>query len=294
MREYLTKMRTVSANQCSEQVVGILLLYYPSFATEAIRRFTRLIRSVCKNSVLVIVENQEILHPDKNLPGTHIIAGDNTLHEFSGWQAGLEYCKQQKLISQYGVLIFANDTFCHHNKFGPISEWCFVHTFKKLMRTPEKLALAGEVQPYASILTIDEKKFSEWVSTYLFAMTVSLSQKIEPLTNPLDLERFFTHQINPENFLMGPINDNLKNHLANYLFGLRGSARWYASTSLTHDNLPRFISKTKSILCEMNLSATTISLGGELMPVFKNKLIQQARRLERLLPRYRHPTSVSK
>lgn len=274
--------------------MGILLLYYQPFSAEATRRFADLLRSVDKDSVLVIVENQKIERSDTTMLNTHVIAGNNTLHEFSGWQVGLDYCKRHDLIPHSGILVFANDTFCHHNKFGPISEWAFVHSFKLLLKDSRKLSLTGEVHPCGSVFSIDGQNFSQWVSTYLFAMTVSLSEKVQPLTTPLNLEQFFTHQVSLDGFLTGPLNDNLKRHLVNYLFGVRGSAKWYAAAPLSVDNMPRFVSKAKSILCEMHLSATTLSFGGELASVFKSRFIRQARRLERLLPRYRLPPSVSK
>jgi hypothetical protein len=225
----------------SPQVVGILLLYYPSFAAEATRRFVDLLKSVSNDHVLVIVQNQKMHLPHTNLRGAHVVIGDNTLHEFSGWQSGLEYCQQRKLIPRHGILVFANDTFCHHNKFGPITRWCFVHAFKKLLKHPERMALAGEVHPTGGVFRLDGLPFSQWVSTYLYAMTVPLSERLESLTKPLNLDRFFTGQAVSNDFLKGPLNDNLKNHLVNYLFGLRGSAKWYAAASISEQNLAKFV-----------------------------------------------------
>lgn len=287
-------MRLETDRRSSPDTVGILLLYYRPFALEAIRRFVDLLKSVSKDYVLVIVENQKMQLPHTVLHDAHIVTGDNSLHEFSGWQAGLDYCKRSGLVPQHGILVFANDTFCHHNKFGPITNWCFVHAFKKLLKNPEKVALAGEVHPTGGVFSLDGQPFSQWVSTYLYAMTVPLSAKVESLTMPLNLDRFFTGHATSDKFLMGPLNENLKNHLVNYLFGLRGSAKWYAAAPISEQNLAKFVGKTKSILCEMHLSAVTIRLGGQLVSVFDNQFVQQARRLERLLPRYRQSPSVTK
>ena len=280
-------MSAQSDSKNAPQVVGVLLLYYQPFAAEATKRFVALLQSISTNYLLVIVENQQLQLNRNDFPDAHVIAGDNTLHEFSGWQTGLEYCRQRKLIPQSGILVFANDTFCHHNKFGPITTWCFSQTFRKLLKNPEEMTLAGEVHPTGGTFSIDGKHFSQWVSTYLFAMTVNLSEKFESLVMSKNMDRFFTGKANPDSFLIGPLNEALKRHLVNYLFGLHRSAKWYAAAELNNDNLARFVSKTKSILCEMHLSAVTTGLGGKLTPVFGSHFTQQARRLERLLPRYR-------
>lgn len=271
----------------NSQVVGVLLLYYAPYVGDAIRYFTELLQSTAPNSVLIIVKNQDLQLPPTQHPCLHVIDGNNTLHEFSGWQAGIEYCRSQQLIHSNGLVIFANDTFCHHNKFGPITRWSFRRSFKRVLKSTSRMALVGEVHPAGNEFSIGPDVFSEWVSTYLFAMTVPLLQEVVSVVPPLDLDQFFTGQTAPEKFLTGPLNDSLKQHLSNYLFGLRGSAKWYAAQIPSERNIHQFIGKAKSILCEMYLSAATASVGAEIDSVFNSILLFQARRLERLLPRHR-------
>lgn len=271
----------------SPKVVGILLIYYQPYVAEATQYFTELLQSISKNFVLVIVKNQDLELPLSVQHHQHVINGDNTLREFSGWQAGIEYCESQQLMPLNGIVIFANDTFCHHNKFGPITRWAFRRSFRKILKSPTRMSLVGEVHPTGSEFTIGTKIFSKWVSTYVFAMTVPLLKRVGSLVPPLNLDQFFTGQLTPDKFLTGPLSENLKQHLVSYLFGLRGSAKWYAASLPTKENSRNFIGKTQSILCEMHMSATVVGIGAEMTSVFNSKLLFQARRLERLLPRHR-------
>lgn len=269
------------------RVVGLLLLYYQPYADASIRQFISILNAVSSDNLLIIVDNNGLVLPPITHPNIHRVSGDNFLREFSGWQAGLHYCQQHRLLPSNGILVLANDTFCHHNKFGPITRMAFVKAFKRLLKNADGLAMAGEIQSSTSPYSIADKPFSEWVSTYLYAVTAPLIEKVEQLVPPIDLDLFFTHQAEPDKFLKGPLNPNLKRHITAWLFGLGSSARWYGSKPLSTSNMQQFIGKSKSILCEMYLSAAVTGLGADLVSVFNSRFLRQARKLERLLPQYR-------
>ena len=273
----------------SSRLVGILLLYYPPYATEAIQRFVAILNAISADNVLVIVKNQnfDLPVPIAHTGSVHLIDGDNSLREFSGWQAGLDYCRQHAILRKDAVLVLANDTFCHHNKFGPITQLAFVWSFKRLFRKPDQLAMSGEMFGSAATFNIAGLTYSHWVSSYLFAITAPLVDKLGRLTPPFDLNLCFTQQAEPDRFMTGPLSLNLTRHIAAWLFGQGSSAKWKESQALSPLNQPQFIGKAKSILCEMYLSANVESVGGKLVCVFDSNFVRQLRRLERLLPKYR-------
>lgn len=271
------------------RLVGILLLYYPAYAEEAIRRFTAVLNAISATNVLVIVKNQsfDLPVPIAHAGAVHLIDGDNSLREFSGWQVGLDYCRQHTILQKDAVLVLANDTFCHHNKFGPVTQLTFVRSFKRLVQKPDQLAMCGEIFGSTATFSIADLTYSHWVSSYLFAITGPLVDKLGQLAPPFDLNLCFTQQAEPERFMMGPVSANLARHTAAWLFGLGSSTRWKGSKPLSALNQPQFIGKAKSILCEMYLSANVESVGGTLVSVFDSSFVRQLRRLERLLPKYR-------
>lgn len=268
------------------KVIGVLLIFYEKYALESIDRFVPFLASISKNNTLVIVQNGEFKLPVVNHPNLHILKGDNSVREFSGWQAAISYCSENGLDTNQGAFIFANDTFCHHNKFGPLTRHLFSRQFRNVLRHPSSLTLAGETHGNNAQYSMLGMPFSNWVSTYLFCITFALSRKIGGvLPQELQLDAFFSGQANVENFLVGPLSANLIKDTNNWVFGLRPTAKWYGATQLSAENLPAFIGKTKSILCEKFLSAITLNVGGRVQSAFSSSWLNQVRRLERLLPK---------
>jgi hypothetical protein len=128
-----TDCTTVKCYQNAPPVIGLLLIYYEHYAVKSIKRFISVLNSVSKDNVLIVIQNNRFDLPQISHPNFHVIAGDNSLREFSGWQAGIQFCNEHKLMPQDGILIVANDTFCHHNKFGPFTRLVFMHNFRRLL-----------------------------------------------------------------------------------------------------------------------------------------------------------------
>lgn len=261
-------------------ILGLLLLYSESYSNSALRQFETLLHRITPNYMMVVILNQPLDLPDFRSTRVRFIHGDNRLREFSGWDKGLRYCRESGLLSQCGMVIFANDTFCHHNKFGPISRFLFSSTFKKIMRRPESLALAGEVHSDCTTYSILGKKFSSWVSTYLFGMSHSLIQTLEQVSPDFQLDVFFGVRLSPEDFFQGSLNNALKVKLARWLFGHEGRSKWYGAELPTQENRAHLISKAKSIICEMYLSASVVQIPGQLISVFGSRWRRNLRRLE--------------
>lgn len=282
----LEKKELSKTSAKAPKVIGVLLVYYEKYSGESISRFISFLATVSKNSTLVIVQNKEFQLPEISHPDLHLIEGDNSVREFSGWETAIIFCRQNNLDSGEGVFVFANDTFCHHNKFGPLSRYLFGAKFRFVARHSQSLLLAGEVHTNHTEYAMMEKKFSGWISTYLFCITFDLTRKIGGLLPAeLDLDSFFTGQVSAQNFLTGALSENLIKDTNNWVFGLSPAAKWYGSAELTNESFPAFVGKTKSILCEKFLTAKSLSVGGQIISTFSSRWLNQVRRLERLLPK---------
>ena len=266
-----------------KQLIGILLLYYEEYAAESIERFLSFISKVNATTTLIIVQNKVFELPEINHPDLHLIAGDNATREFSGWQTALDYCQAKDIERAQGVFIFANDTFCHHNKFGLLTQFLFARSFRAIFKRPALLKLAGEVHTNKAEYAILDKHFSGWVSTYLFCMTFALTKKTGGvLPKNFPLESFFSGKATIEEFLVGGLSDNLKQHTKKWIFGLTSGAKWYGAAVLNEHNLVAFTGKTKSIICEKYLTANALSVGGTILNSFSSRFLNQVRRIERL------------
>lgn len=265
----------------ANRLVGLLLLYYEPYAEAALRRFVTLLKSIDPHFNVVVIMNQPLSMKDVPGENIHLIQGDNRLHEFSGWDAGLLYCRQQGILPQEGIIVFANDTFCHHNRFGPISKLAFARAFKQMLARPKRLAMAGEVHSDTDTYSISGRAFSSWISTYLFALTIPMLKQLGSIAPSLDLDAFFSNRIESERFFCGPINIALRRKLIRWLFGEGGQASWYGAQLPTLENMTAMTAKAKAVICELYLSASVMHFNGTLTSVFRSPWLRLLRRVER-------------
>ncbi len=270
------------------RTVGVLLLYYPSYAETAVRRFRAVLNAVDVQHAMVVVTNQTLHLPAAMTQSAHVIHGDNSLREFSGWQAGVDFCRRTGMLGPESTLICANDTFCHHNKFGPLTRYAFVRAFRRLNREGNAPVLVGEIHRPGPKFSLNNLTFDEWVSTYLFAMNMPLLDKLGSLKPRFDLNACFVAPPSSTDFFTDALSTNLRQHLSKWLFQSGQHQQWKDAQALDASNLTNIVGKAKSILCEMRLSAEALHTGGHLASVFASPLLRQMRRLERLLPAYRH------
>lgn len=278
----------------ARRVIGILLTYYAPYFERAVAEFDALLRSLSPDAELVIVHNGPV-QPDKGSHPFQVIAGDNRLREFTGWQVGLAHIQASECGDQPPMLVLANDTFCHHNKWGPISRWAFRHRFLELMAAPQTPSLAGELNRLGKHFTIDGLRSREWVATYLFAFSPTATSRLSSLVPP-DVSMASYYQCKSGKLAFSSsINPELASHIIRWLTG-DGAARWRGRGSLPDTpRLEDLQGKANSIICEKRLSAWAVSNGIVLVDVFGQAWIKKLRRLEalpdrlrRLLGRARH------
>ena len=268
-----------------KKVVGLLVVYYEDYFANAVTQFESLLTKLSDDYLLIIISNNTILSSSNCSDRRLRLEGNNALREFSAWDKGLAYCRDHQLLADDGLLVLANDTFCHHNHFGPITRRAFTSAFHDLLRKSNEPIIAGEVHSFGRDFQILGKPASSWVSTYLFGMTAELFRRLEHLTPEMDMDSFFTGR-NEDDFISGPISKHLAQHIQSWLFSPERKNSWYKAGHLNHSNRNSYIGKAKSILCEKVLSAETISIGGRICSVFSNPIVRKARKLEKFSPEF--------
>lgn len=273
-------------------ITGILLTYYPSYFEKAVKQFNALLRSLPGKHSLVVVHNGPGLKSVR--AGLEILAGNNSHREFSGWEVGLDYCRRNGLIEQSDLVVFANDTFCHHNKFGPLTRFTFRKALRRLLRDPSTPALAGEVHRLGKPYCIDGLVCDRWVATYLFGMSHALVAQLDRLTPATPMTDFYQQQTDKLEF-SDLVSPNLARHIEQWLTG-SGATRWKGAAAGEAQTLAQLQGKANSVLCEKYLTARALSSGGKLSDVFASAALRQLRRLEALpsklallLGRQQHP-----
>lgn len=268
-----------------KKVVGLLVVYYEDYLTSAVTQFESLLAKLSEDYLLIIISNNTTLSSSSYSDRILRLEGDNALREFSAWDKGLAYCRSHQLLADDGLLVLANDTFCHHNHFGFITRRAFTSAFRGLMRKPNEPIIAGEIHTFGSDFHILGKPSSSWVSTYLFGMTAELVRRLDHFTPETDMDSFFTGQ-SEDDFIGGPISKTLAEHIQRWLFSPEQKNSWYKASHFDHSNRNSYVGKAKSILCEKFLSAEVNSVGGQMYSIFSNPIVRKARKIEKFVPAF--------
>ena len=268
-------------------VVGILLVYYEKYALSAIREFTKLIRSVTEDAKIIVVSNNSFL----GLPTDDDIirvAGDNSLREFSGWDKGISTARNFGLLNNSRLVIFANDTYCHHNSYGIYTRHRFRAEFRKNIAGEQDLSLVGEKFTLGYQASISGLTFNSWISTYLFGVTTQLLFKLGQLSPTFTIEQVFRGSEDSQSEMTELVSRNLSRYIESWL-GMRdgSSGRWYGVQDGTAMSMEQYRGKAGAILCEKSLSASCENVGGKLIDVFPLKTGKLVRRFERFLTKHR-------
>lgn len=263
-------------------VLGVYLAYYEDYGVAGVNKFKRFLRKLDANAELIVACNGSVFDLLHDYPA-HVIRGNNVLREFSGWESGLDYARSIGVDLDKHLLIFANDTFCYHNSFGPISRFAFARAFKQLMNSPQVAGLAGEVWTFGGVYEVDGFTADRWVATYLFAISGETVKKIGSICPDPPIERF--HALDSDQLqFSGILSPNLASHLIRWLSG-GTSASWKNHAKADISGLERLRGKANAIICEKYLSAKVIFIGGLLIDVFESRWIRQFRRFENIYAR---------
>lgn len=213
----------------------------------------------------IIIDNALPTGTIEDYEGNTLYGGDNSAHEFSGWEVGIRILETQVQLTDTDVLLFANDSFFRN--YDPDLQKHFTH--KHLRATSRKRVLTGVVDDFAEPTMISGKLRTLWVRSNCFLISYKTLKKIGSLIHPVPKEAIFTSEI-PTFF--HPDSGLDKKYIAVlriWLFReesdlLSWRKHWYKSAPLTAENYEFMRLKAYSILCEHDLSARVCDRGGKL------------------------------
>ncbi len=258
-------------------LLGILLLYYQPYAATAVSQFAAFLRSLDPAACLIVVHNGA--SPPAHLPqGAHCIPGNNVTREFSGWDAGLRFAREMQLLASVRLAVFANDTFCIHNRFGCITRRVLRRSFTRLLQAPAAPALAGEAYALHAPFSVDGMAAGRWVSTHIFAVSAALLAELGDLSPPGSLERFYTRRGSTVSFSTA-LSPNMAAHIETWLSG-SGRRQWQGVVAQERRSLEHLQPKATSIILEKLTAARAANAGGEIVNSFASPTARLLRRLE--------------
>lgn len=239
-------------------VFGILVVYSDSYFIRSLIEFNRILRLSKRRYKLIVVFNNQCLADQFNSNKSHnieydYVLGSNELHEFSGWNEGLDFVRN-KYANYYhdAGYVYCNDTICHHRVYT------FFHTLIlsvccNLALISNKPKIAGDVHSTGKDFTFNEIKFNSWVSTYFFVINKHAMKlfNFDILPTKEVLNKYLLGGHDENHFFSESLDSTLRERFLYDLF----HGGWHKSESLSHANQNKFYCKARSIIAEFNLSS---------------------------------------
>lgn len=231
----------------------------------------------------VVVDNALAGEPDCAIDRTcDRVSGDNTLHEFSGWDRGLAWLDARSEVKPESIVVLANDTVARADKHRRVQRLA-----ADRVRAAADGALVGWIEEYPQEVELFGLPLRHFIDTSVVIAERRTFAALGPLARPPadgalddvfanDWRQFFREP--------SPLSENYRAYLRTYFFGERIDTefdqRWYAHEPIGEHNFEAFKAKLRCIFCEHLLSARARHLGIPLVD------IRQQPRVSVIIPCY--------
>jgi len=209
----------------------------------------------------ILVNNKDEGNRSSNLGRkTVLLQGDNTEREFSGFQKGLDFVRENRL--EYDVILFVNDSFEVH---GP--SYLSNHNISWLILKAYLVrAVLGLVATRWDKARIKGKTITKWLGTDCFFVPKVIVDKLGSLVS---VDKISIGEYLPESFpgpddvfmATAPINSVYRESIINWL-----TERWHSKFAIEESSWTLFRSKVKAILNEVMLYVRIRELGYMILP----------------------------
>jgi hypothetical protein len=158
----------------------VVFVGYGTARSLKVNRYLRQLRELYRPAELVVVDNaNEATQWQRG--GFHVIAGDNRLREFSGWDDGVTWLRQSAELCDEDWILFANDTVCRQAHLRWLTLGRARRVIRRLIGVPAGVGpcVAGPVAPFptGSVCGFGGP-FREFVATFFFAMPYRTYRRI--------------------------------------------------------------------------------------------------------------------
>ena len=171
----------------------ILFLQYKNRYPKAFENLKKYLEKLNCEKKIIVIDNSI----DNVLPNSYefsLIAGDNTEGEFSGWDRGLKYIKDEKI--KYDMILFVNDSFMNRGIGGSPST---IISQKNLIKCSQGKAIQNIIEDNAGFV-ITDNKINVRGRSHCFMLPKSIVERLKKITT-----------IKKDDKVL--INDKLRNHL---------------------------------------------------------------------------------
>ena len=221
-----------------------------------------LLNKINCNIEYVVVDNY---NQDESLEihgNVHILSGDNTNWEFSGWQKGLTYVKEN---IDCDLILFINDSLRSY-RYKMLEMPCLGEMFKSCVK---RNLLLGKVDSTGrGNFGFLGYNLNAWVCTNVFAGSREVFAECQVDNSYLfdidsivkDVDKFLKND---------QLGEDLRNHIYSWL-----SYSWHSKFNV-RENLGLFKNKTKAILNEKLLTAKIMTKGYNVLNIVDRKIYEK-------------------
>jgi hypothetical protein len=245
----------------------IVALYYPHYY-EKVRKEIFSIFNKTNTQVLFVDNSGKIIPQSEHAANVQWLRGSNTAGEFSAWDEGYALLVQKDTMSKDDIVIFLNDTFCHHRFFTFYDRMLY----RKAVASCTSNGIYGELNSTGTTFTINELPVSAWISSYVFLSRKENIDKLLPLNNALimsgnalaQIEYGLEHRKVDVPFF----SQNLNQHLSYWLFPVNGNG-WYNAGKISPAIL---LFKLKAIINEKLLTHKSLKNALDVNDIYQGKV----------------------
>lgn len=198
--------------------------------------------------------------------GVHRVGGDNSRHEFSGWDCGLAWLDARMRPAPSTIVALANDTVARADKRRRVRD---VPADRAM--AARSGALVGWIDEYPRPVELFGLRLRQWVDTSLVLTTRQTLDRLRPLSRPLDESRLFADDCRSVFHPDAPLSANYRRYLKTYFLGEPGDAEfdhaWYAQAPARPDTFDALKIKLRCVFSEHLLSARARSHGIPLIDI---------------------------
>lgn len=235
----------------------------------------RIVRRWNAKLTYIAVENQWSSNVTMSAPmGSRVIAGDNSLREFSGYEKGFHALIQSRMLGATDIILFANDTFDRNygSDYLDLFDWGFI---ENSLAQP---GLVGWVDQYPELVEIFGHSHRSWIRTSFFLGRAKDFAEIFPLGTFIQSLDIFSHDMQ-EFFIKDDrrLSENFKAFNRTWLLGTEHESfkeNWHSIEKAKEHGLAYLQQKMKCIMAEHLVSLRAKSLGLSLADVRSRSLFR--------------------
>jgi hypothetical protein len=195
----------------------------------------------------------------------HRVNGDNTLHEFSGWDRGIGWLEQRYRPEPASIFVLANDTVVRADKHDRVRD-----VPADRVAAASGGALIGWIDEYPRTFELFGLPLRQWIDTSLVLAERRTLGALRPLAR-LPADEAFADDWRAIFREPSPLSANYRAYLKTYFFGDRSDGefehKWYGQEPLTEHNFEAFKLKLRCVFCEHLFSARARARGIPLVDI---------------------------